>query len=215
MKPTLTSLIFGLASGCAALLSASAGAQSSAPTVAASATQTGPQSGPQAAELDSGYLCCNMRSDGSWISDANYLEAGKTTVPLGTPVSVLGFGRYRVNVKINGQPQAIGNDYSRYVAMDAFAKRYVVKDDPRAQLATMPSKIRTAVESARVTKGMTRDQVLMALGYPIASENPHLDAATWKYWLWTFSPYRVVFDSNGLVSRVSGSEDTLANVYLP
>jgi SmpA / OmlA family len=203
MKSTLGTLIFGLA----AFVGASVGAQPSA--------TSGTPTSAQSAEPESGYLCCNMRSDGSWISDSNYLEAGKTIVPLGTPVSVLGLGRYRVNVKINGQPQAIGNDYSRYVAMDAFAKRYVVKEDPRAQLANMPSKIRTAVESARVTQGMTREQVLMALGYPIASENPHLDGPMWKYWLWTFSPYRVHFDSHGVVTRVTGNEDTLANVYLP
>jgi hypothetical protein len=203
MKPTLSTLIFGLA----ALVGTAAGAQTNA--------SSGAQTSTQSAEPESGYLCCNMRSDGSWISDSNYLEAGKTIVPLGTPVTVLGFGRYRVNVKINGQPQTIGNDYSRYVAMDVFAKRYVVKDDPRAQLAGMPPKIRRAVDSARVTKGMTRDQVLMALGYPMASENPHLDGPMWKYWLWTFQPFRVHFDGDGVVNRVSGSEDTLANVYLP
>ena len=30
------------------------------------------------ADTFSGYLCCNMRTDGSWISDINYDENGKT-----------------------------------------------------------------------------------------------------------------------------------------
>jgi hypothetical protein len=168
----------------------------------------------QPADTDSGYLCCNMRSDGSWMSDSNYLESGKFIVPFGTPVNITGFGRYRVNIKINGADQSLGNDYSRYVAMDAFAKRYIVKQDPRVMVAAAPPKIRTAINSARVTKGMTRDQVLVALGYPIGNENPHLDASMWKYWLWTFSPFQVYFDSSGEVSRVSGHRDTLAVVYL-
>jgi outer membrane protein assembly factor BamE (lipoprotein component of BamABCDE complex) len=63
---------------------------------------------------------------------------------------------------------------------------------------------------------MTRDQVLMALGYPIASETPHLDLRTWKYWLWTFSEYRVRFDEQGRVAEVMADDrDTLDRVYLP
>ncbi len=169
---------------------------------------------PQAPDVESGFLCCNMRSDGSWISDSNYLESGKFIVPFGTPANITGFGRYRVNLKINGSELSLGNDYSRYVAMDAFAKRYIVKQDPRVMVAAAPPKIRTAINSARVTKGMTRDQVLVALGYPIGDENPHLDASMWKYWLWTFSPFQVHFDGSGEVSRVSGHRDTLAVVYL-
>jgi SmpA / OmlA family len=168
----------------------------------------------QTTAVETGYLCCNMRSDGSWISDSNYQESGKTIVPLGTPVTLTGFGRYRVNVQIKGQAQTLGNDYSRDVAMEVFAKRYIVQEDPRAKLAAATPKARTAMESARVTKGMSREQVLMALGYPIASENPHLDGRVWKYWLWTFSPFRVHFDANGMVTGVSGDSDTLAHVYL-
>ncbi len=59
-----------------------------------------------------GFLCCNLRTDGSWISDSNYAEDGKRMLPVGTPVSVTGFGRNRVNLKIAGEKQSIGNDYS-------------------------------------------------------------------------------------------------------
>jgi hypothetical protein len=60
-----------------------------------------------------GFLCCNMRTDGSWISDINYDENGKRIIPVGTPIKVTGYGRYRVKVDVNGKSQAIGNDYSR------------------------------------------------------------------------------------------------------
>src|SRR6202167_6453908 len=76
-----------------------------------------------------GFLCCNMRTDGSWISDINYDENGKKIIPVGTPIKVTGYGHYRVKVDINGKSQAIGNDYSRDLALDVFAKRYVVADD--------------------------------------------------------------------------------------
>jgi hypothetical protein len=162
----------------------------------------------------SGFLCCNLRSDGSWISDSNYLEASKTTVPLGTPVKFVGLGRNRVQVEINGKRQAIGNDYSRNVPLAEFARRYIVAEDPKTKLAAASPKVRTAIESMRVTTGMTRDQVLMALAYPIASENPNLDAPVWKYWLWSFSPFDVHFDASGRVSKVDTDPETQVKVWL-
>ena len=74
-----------------------------------------------------GFLCCNPRTDGKWISDINYAEGGKRIVPAGTPAKVTGYGRYRVLVDLVGSRQATGNDYS-------------------------------------LMRGMTREQVLMAVG---------------------------------------------------
>lgn len=164
--------------------------------------------------LGDAFLCCNLRSDGSWISDSNYLESGKTMLAAGTPVRHLGYGRYRVQIEVAGTKQAIGNDYSRDLAMDVFAKRYLVKEDPRARIAAAPPKLRTAIESMRVTRGMSREQVLMAIGYPISSETPHLDAAQWKYWLWSFSPYTVRFGADGLVAGVDTDPETRVRVWL-
>ena len=155
-----------------------------------------------------GFLCCNMRTDGSWISDSNYQESGKRIIPVGTPLRVTGYGRYRVYVELNGGKQAIGNDYSRDIALPEFAQRYVVPQDPNAKLASYPPKIRDAIKSARITKGMTREQVLMAVGYPISSENPNLDAPIWRMWLSSFGEFQVQFDGGGKVRDVTTDPQT-------
>ncbi len=163
---------------------------------------------------ENGFLCCNLRTDGSWISDINYEESGKTLIPLGTPLMFKGYGRYRVYVEIDGKRQAIGNDYSRDLTKEAFAARYILPANPRDKLASAPAKVRKAVESARLAKGMTREQVVMAVGYPVTSENPSPEAKVWKFWLWSFSPFTVFFDEGGRVTKVTGHEETLAKVYL-
>jgi hypothetical protein len=173
----------------------------------------------QAQEKYDGFLCCNMRTDGSWISDSNYAENGKRIIPAGTPVKVTGYGRYRVKIEINGaggkpEKQALGNDYSRDLDNAAFAKRYVVREDPRPKIAKAGEKTRKAIESARVTKGMTREQVLMALGYPISSENPNLDAELWRFWLGSFEQFQVLFDAKGRVKDVIGDPQTLTRVFV-
>lgn len=166
----------------------------------------------QAYPKPAGYLCCNMRSDGHWISDSNYLESGKFTIPLGTPIRVTDYARWRAYVEIDGQSQALGNDYSRDVAMPDFVRRYIVRDNPAEKLAGFPADIRNAIETSRVMVGMDREQVLMALGYPISSENPHLDARVWKYWLWTTQPYDVHFGADGRVTHIRAHPDTRRRV---
>lgn len=161
-----------------------------------------------AQSLPEGYLCCNMRTDGSWISDINYAENGKRVIAAGTPVKATGYGRYRVHVDINGSRQAIGNDYSRDMSMESFAQRYVVSEDPKTKLAGYPANIRAAITSARLTPGMTREQVLMAVGYPVSSENPQLDAKIWRYWLSSFAEFQVVFNPNGTVKEVTADPQT-------
>jgi hypothetical protein len=168
----------------------------------------------QNVDLGEGFLCCNMRTDGkNWISDSNYLEEKSTVVPVGTPLRHDGFGRHRVHVQIDGKRFSIGNDYSRDIKLEDFARRYIVGEDPRVKLATFPAAVRSAILEFKVAPGMTREQVLMALGYPMSSENPSLDAKEWKYWLHSFSPFTVKFSDAGRVVEVESDPATLARVF--
>ena len=167
-----------------------------------------------AEDKPAGFLCCNMRSDGSWISDINYDENGKKIIPVGTPIKVTGYGHYRVKVDINGKGQAIGNDYSRDLALEAFAKRYVVADDPAAKIAAYPKKIQDAIAQARIVPGMTREQVLMSVGYPVSSENHHLEDKTWRFWISSFQEFRVKFDDSGRVTDVEGDGDAKSKILI-
>lgn len=152
-----------------------------------------------------GFLCCNMRTDGQWISDINYQREGKTMIPAGTPLSMDGYGRNRVHVTINGHRQALGNDYSRGLAPEAFAKRYIVDQDPLLRLRTYPRNIQEAIGTARLTRGMNREQVIMAVGYPVSDENPNLESGTWRYWLSSFAEFDAIFDDAGLLIRVEAA----------
>jgi hypothetical protein len=167
-----------------------------------------------AEDKPAGFLCCNMRTDGSWISDINYDENGKKIIPVGTPIKVTGYGHFRVKVDINGKSQAIGNDYSRDLSQEEFAKRYVVADDPAAKIATYPKKIQDAIAQARIVLGMTREQVLMSVGYPVSSENHNLQDKTWRFWVSSFQEFRVRFDDSGRVTDVEGDGDAKSKILI-
>jgi len=149
-----------------------------------------------------GFLCCNMRTDGGWISDINYQDEGKIMIPAGTPVTMTGYGKNRVHVIINGHKQDIGNDYSRSISLEAFATRYIVTQDPLEKLRTYPKKIQEAIGTARLTKGMTREQAIMAVGYPVSDENPTLESKTWRYWLNSFAEFDAIFDDAGQLIKI-------------
>lgn len=167
----------------------------------------------QDVNLGEGFLCCNMRTNGKdWISDSNYLEEKFAVIAVGTPLRHDGFGRHRVHVVIDGKRHSIGNDYSRDLKLEDFARRYIVAADPKAMIATFAPNIRTAIAEFKVAPGMTREQVLMSVGYPMSSENPSLDAKEWKYWLHSFEPFTVKFNDAGRVSEVEGDPQTLPKV---
>lgn len=168
-------------------------------------------------DLGQGYLCCNMLASGTWISDQNYRgDSSRVMIPFGTPLRHAGWGRNRMQVDIEGRRLEIGNDYSRNISMEEFGRRYLVEKDPRKQAAFSGAsrKVRQMIESARVTRGMTRAQVIIALGYPTASENPVLEATPWKYAAYD-GPFSVHFDARGLVTNVHGDPTTLKDVFVP
>lgn len=167
-------------------------------------TMTGP--------MISGYLCCNLRSYGNSISDVNYDEATQP-LAIGTPAQVTGYEFRWFDANVGGKAQRFKNDYSRDLPMVEFARRYIVTEDPKIRLAGFEPQVRDAIVAGRLLPGMTREQVTMALGWPISSENPRLDAPVWRYWVNAFGEYQVSFDAQGKVRNVTGDPNVLGRVW--
>jgi hypothetical protein len=167
--------------------------------------------------LLTGFLCCNMRSDPQgWIADINYDESHKHLVPVGTPAVMTGYGRSRFEFDVTGDLKRknywIGNDYSRGLSMEPFAARYIVKDDPNQKMKSFSPKIRNAIKAQKVVIGMTREQVLMSLSYPVESENKDIKSNVWNYYLSSFAPFKVRFEGDRVV-KVDTDPETLEKVF--
>jgi hypothetical protein len=168
------------------------------------------------------YLCCNMRAGNDWISDINYDEAGMRVLPVGTPARVLAVSGNRILVEIEGKTYKFNNDYSRKLGMPEFVRRYLLPADPRSALKEVPDGARQAIESFSVVPGMTREQVLLAIAYPIADETPDLNSDVWKYWRDSGYQYDLKFDAQGRVIDIIVNDDNnrvdekcVVNVYRP
>jgi hypothetical protein len=153
-----------------------------------------------AQEKPAGFTCCNLRHEADWISDTNYTY--HPLIPVGQPAQVTDYGRYRVAVEIGGKKYRLGNDFSRNLSNEEFAKKYIVKEDPKLKIAKFSSEIREAIAQSKIRKGMTKEQVTMAMGHPITSENPDPNATMWRMWLSSFEEYQILWDANGRIKEI-------------
>jgi hypothetical protein len=159
------------------------------------------------------YTCCNMHYEKPEITDVNFQKGA--VIPLGTRVQILEVRRNSVKFQPQGHPPiTLVRRYGKNTTgMDEYLERIFPPDDPRGKLPVAAAskkgkqtgdadKVRKNIETGAVEAGMTRQQVLMALGYPPPHRTPSLDAPTWTYWENRWATFEVVFDGDR-VARVN------------
>jgi hypothetical protein len=162
-----------------------------------------------------GFACCNLHYSRDWINDGNYAEL--PMIPVGTPIEVLSYGRNRAYVTIDGKPMRLGHDYGRdQESLEGWVNKIVVADDPRPLIATWPQAIQDCIQQGKVMVGMTREQAIASVGYPLTSENVSLDAPMWKIWRSSHGEYDLNFKPNGRIGSITGDDDvTSLVIYHP
>jgi hypothetical protein len=164
-----------------------------------------------AAPLREGYTCCNLHHEDDWISDSNY--GSLPFIPAGTPVKLKSYGRHRLHVEMDGKEMRIGLDYGReQETLEQFAEKLIVAEDPRPKIARFPADVREAIRFSQVVAGMSKEQTIIAVGYPQRDETVSLDAPVWNYWASSFGPYRVVWGKNGRIREIATDPATHARM---
>jgi hypothetical protein len=154
------------------------------------------------AMADAGYACCNLHYDGDWISDANWAKL--PFIPAGSRIKLKDLSKDRANVLIEGRPMRLGLDYGREKqSMQKFADQIIVREDPKAEIATYSKAVQAAIGRGRVVIGMTKRQAIVSLGYPRLDETASLDAAKWSYWTVDEDPYALEWDDKGVLVRIA------------
>jgi hypothetical protein len=152
--------------------------------------------------LPEGYTCCNLHHVDGWISDGNW--GSFPMIPAGTPIRITGYGSHRAYAAIGGMSFRIGHDYGRDQAtLDQYVARLVVKEDPRAKIEAWPDPVREAIRSGRLRHGMTREQAIIAAGYPATHRTPVIEAPVWTYWNDRLSSYQVRWDGEGRIADIT------------
>jgi hypothetical protein len=153
-----------------------------------------------------GFACCNLHFDKSWINDGNYAKF--PMIPAGTPIEVQSYGKNRAFVNVDGKPMLLGHDYGRdQETLEQWVNKIVVSEDPRPRIARYPQNVQQAILSGKVVLGMTREQAIVAVGYPLTSENGPLESSTWKMWRSTHGEYDLNFGPDGRLASITGDDE--------
>ncbi len=165
------------------------------------------------------FTCCNLHYETEDINDANYW-AGKL-LPAGTPVRIEKVTSDGVTFSAADVRLKLTHEYgTKEESLEQYLAKVLVANDPKPRIAAYPAAVRRAIALAKVERGMTREQVLVSLGYPATNRTPSLQGKEWTYWYnpdaqpWynSWITYRVVFDDAGKVSDVVGRPAPTAQV---
>lgn len=170
-----------------------------------------PEKPPAERSVRSGYACCNLHYNADSISDSNLAQL--PFIAAGTPMTVTKIEGYRAWVNVDGKSLRMGLDHGRLAeTTEQWVNKLVVEEDPRPRIARYSPAVRNAIAKGQLLKGMTREQVIVAVGYPQTDENPRLDVSSWRYWWSSFAPYYVYWSKNGTVSKIDGHAETVAHM---
>ncbi|HWJ34356.1 MAG TPA: hypothetical protein VNR70_03775 [Steroidobacteraceae bacterium] len=180
------------------------------PTPVTAPGATGPETLPR-----QGFACCDLHYSRDWVNDGNYAEL--PMVAAGTPIEVLSYGTNRAYVKIDGKPMRLGHDYGRdQETLQAWVAKIVVNDDPRPRIATYAPTVQAAIREGKVMVGMSREQAIASIGYPLTSENVSLNEPVWRIWRSSRGEYQLNFGPDGRVKSITGDDSVTSLVtYQP
>jgi hypothetical protein len=129
---------------------------------------------------------------------------------------VTGLEYDRAHVLIAGSEMYIRQEYGReQETLGTFIGKTIVATDPKPKIATWPKEIQEAIQAGRVMPGMTKEQLIVSLGYPMTSYTAALDSPIWKYWVGSFDPYEIVWGPDGRVQEIRGETHVRARVIYP
>ena len=142
------------------------------------------------------FTCCNLHYEKAELTDVNFQQG--TLLPLGTRVEILEVGRNRVKFQpAGGTPLTLGFRYGKStLSFDQYLERIFLTADPHARLPKSSVARQKLITQGTVEKGMTRDEVLLALGYPPAHRTPSLTGVDWHYWQNRWHQFVVFFDGD-------------------
>jgi len=159
------------------------------------------------------FTCCNLRYESDEVSDANYWVG--ETIPAGTPVKIENVKPHSVTVVAGTTKLTLKHEYgTKEESFEQYLNKILVPYDPRRRIGEFPDEVQSAIAKAKVERGMTREQVLLSLGYPPAHRTPSLKDLEWTYWYNRWITYRVLFDQRGKVTGVVGRPAPTAEVEI-
>jgi hypothetical protein len=192
--------------------SSSASSSSSASNSSSSSGSSGgvfwgdlPSIAPPKADVATGkdyFTRYTFREEKNEHKTTNYARGN--VIPINTPVKLVSMSGSKLTLRRldTGQEIKVENE-------DKFTKKSIPEiaalmlSAEKTPIEKLPEEVASAVRNGDMRKGMTKELVLLARGYPPAHETPSLDNDRWVYWSSRFVKQTIVF-VNGRLSEGRG-----------
>jgi hypothetical protein len=129
----------------------------------------------------------------------NYQQSG--FIPRCTEVSLFDISSKKLMMKINNKKY----EYLYHKASGSFEdniKKYFKTSCKKSKLRNINAIDKEGLELGKVYKGMTKEGVILAIGYPPVHKTKSLEEKRWKYWSNKFNTFDVIFDNNNKVKKI-------------
>ena len=125
-------------------------------------------------------------------------------VPINTPVKLISMSGAKMTLKRldSGQEIKVENE-DKYTRKSISEIAALMLSPVKTPIEKLPEEVASAIRNGDMRKGMTRELVLMARGYPPVHETPSIEGDRWVYWSSRFVKQTIVF-VNGRLSEGRG-----------
>ena len=135
--------------------------------------------------------------DGEYVA-TNYARG--ITVPINTPVRIeaIKSGSISLHRIDTGEKLQVKNveKYTRKTMTEVGSLLFANEE---TDLDRLPAELAASIRNGEMRKGMTKEQVLMARGYPPAHETASTESDRWVYWSSRFVKQTIVFGNGRLI----------------
>jgi len=123
-------------------------------------------------------------------------------IPINTPVRVLDLRGTNIRVELMGMAAVIVNvpKYTRISTEQLFERMFTLAP---VDLSAVRPELQAAIRAGQLRLGMTKQEVIMARGYPPAHATPSLELDRWIYWNSRVVKLTLAFEG-GLLARGRG-----------
>ncbi|MGZ8931374.1 MAG: hypothetical protein ACXW0O_10330 [Methylosarcina sp.] len=130
----------------------------------------------------------------------NYRRGG--LIPVNTPVRLLNIDRKTIEVELDNSGQKLEiKNVEKHTGDDVYRAFDKLFSSRKVNLSKFARVEQEQIQSGTVAKGMSKEAVTVAIGYPPITETASLNSDTWVYWSSRFNRFNVHF-KNGKVSRI-------------
>lgn len=142
------------------------------------------------------YTKVSMWTENNKVIGTNYAIGMR--IPVNSPVTIVDIDAKVVTFNYDGQDIKY-EVYTKYTRVNAAQMLERLFSKSKVNLSKHSAKIKESINNGLVITGMTKNEVLLARGFPPFHQTKGIESNRWKYWRHRFATALVIFKDDKVV----------------